>query len=132
MSHDDAYDDSLPIRDAHMAREARFLARGLHQLKIDPQAEVPADFHATVMARARALPQPRPRWQERIGARLTVWAPVFAVGLVLSLGVHVWQGLRTPGPHLPGAHQVVERPLEGLGTAGPVPTYHFQAQLQHT
>ena len=132
MSHDDAYDDSLPIRDAHTANEVRFLARGLHQLAIDPQAEVPADFHATVMAKARALPLPRPRWRERIGARLTVWAPVFAVGLVLSLGVHVWQGLRTLGPRLPGAHQAAERPLEGLGATGPVPTYHFQVQLQHT
>ena len=132
MSHDDAYDDSLPIRDAHTANEVRFLARGLHQLSIDPQAEVPADFHATVMAKAQALPLPRPRWRERIGARLTVWAPVFAVGLVLSLGVHVWQGLRTLGPRLPGAQQAAERPLGGLGAAGPVPTYHFQVQLQHT
>jgi len=52
MSHDGAYDDSLPIHDVHTANEVRFLARGLHQLSIDPQAEVPADFHATVMAKA--------------------------------------------------------------------------------
>ena len=69
MSHDDAYNDIVPIRDAHTANEVRFLARGLQQLSIDPQAEVPADFHATVMAKARALPLPRPRWRERLHDR---------------------------------------------------------------
>jgi hypothetical protein len=34
-------------------------------LAIDPQAEVPADFHATVMAKARARPLPRPRQRAR-------------------------------------------------------------------
>src|SRR5262245_3170505 len=98
MSHNDASDDSLPIRDAHTANEGRCLARGLQQLSIYPQAEVPADFHATVMAKAQALPVPRPRWRERLGTRLTVWAPALAVALVLSLGVHMWQGLRTLAP----------------------------------
>jgi hypothetical protein len=132
MSRDDAYDDSLPIHDAHTADEVQFLVRGLHQLSVDPQAEVPADFHATVMAKAQALPLPRPRWWPRMAARLTVWAPAFAVGLVLSLGIHVWQGIRTSGPRLPGPHQAAEQPLGWLGETGPIPTYQFQVQLQHT
>jgi hypothetical protein len=132
MSHGNPDDDSIPFRDAHMAQEARFLMRGLRQLAIDPQAEVPADFHATVMAKARALPLPRKRLRERLREWLTVWAPVFAVGLLVSLGVHVWQGLRPEGSRPPGVHQGAERPLGDPGTTGPLPTYQFQVRMQHT
>ena len=99
MADHEAYDDGTAFPNAQTADEIRFLVRGLQQLAIDPQAEVPADFHARVLAQARTLPQPRPRLWDRIGLRLTPWVPVLAVGLVLSLGVHVWQGLRAGGAH---------------------------------
>jgi hypothetical protein len=105
--------------------------RGLHQLAIDPHAEVPANFHATVMAKARELPLPRKRLRELLGERLTVWAPVFAVGLVLSLSVHVWQGIRALGTPPPGAQQMAARPLAGSGATDPLSIYQFQAQLPH-
>lgn len=132
MARGNPDDDSIPFRDAHTAQEARFLMRGLRQLAIDPQAEVPADFHATVMAKARALPLPRKRLRERLREWLTVWAPVFAVGLLVSLGVHVWQGLRPEGSRPPGGRQVAGRPLGDPGTTGPLPTYRFQERMQHT
>jgi len=116
------YDDSAAFRDAQTAHEVRFLIRGLRQLAPDPHAEVPADFHATVMTRARVLPLPRPRLWDQTRERLTVWAPALAVALVLSLGVHVWQGLRGLGP----------QPLVGPRVVGPAPIYQFQAQLLPT
>jgi hypothetical protein len=132
MSNHEAYNESTAFRDAQTAHEVQFLMRGLRQLAPDPQAEVPADFHATVMAKARALPLPRtPLWAQT-RAWLTVWAPVFAVGLVLSLGVHVWQGVRALGPHAPGAQQTAARALAGHRAGGSMPIYQFQAQLSHT
>lgn len=125
-------DDRLPIRDEPTAREARFLLRGLRQLAMDPHAEVPADFHATVMAKARALPLPRQRLRERLRERLTVWAPVCAVALLLSLGVQVWQGIRALSPHPAGGRNVPLQPLENRQTAGRLPIYQFQVQLQQT
>jgi hypothetical protein len=132
MSASDEYNESSTSRDAQTAKEVRFLMRGLHQLGIDPHAEVPANFHATVMSRARALPPPRKRLWGPLGERLTGWTPVFAVGLLLSLGVHVWQGLRALAPPPPGSHQVAEGPLAGRRAAGPLPIYQFQARLPHT
>src|SRR5437016_292975 len=99
MADNEEYDESTAFRDAQTAHEVRFLMRGLHQLAVDPHAEVPAHFHATVLAKARELPLPRKQLWEQLGERLTVWAPVFAVGLMLSLGIHVWQGLRALGTH---------------------------------
>jgi hypothetical protein len=131
MSENEAYDNSAAYRDAQTAHEVQFLMRGLRQLAIDPQAEVPADFHATVMAKARALPLPRtPLWAQT-RAWLTVWAPVLAVGLVLSLGVHVWQGIRALGPYLSGAQQTAARALAGHSAGASMPIYQFQAQLPH-
>jgi hypothetical protein len=130
MSNNEAYDESTAFRDGQTAHEVQFLMRGLRQLTPDPHAEVPADFHATVMARARALPLPRkPLWAQT-RAWLTVWAPVLAVGLVLSLGVHVWQGIRALGPHAPGAPQTSA--LAGHSAGAAMPIYRFQAQLPHT
>src|SRR5262245_1400889 len=132
MADNTAYDDSAAFRDAQTAHEVRFLIRGLHQLAPDPHAKVPADFHATVMARARVLPLPRPRLWDQTRERLTVWTPALAVALVLSLGVHVWQGLRRLGPQPPGTLQMAAQPLAGPGVVGPTPIYQFQAQLLPT
>src|SRR5262245_49451673 len=132
MADNTAYDDSAAFRDAQTAHEVRFLIRGLHQLAPDPHAEVPADFHATVMARARALPLPRPRLWDQTRERLAVWAPALAAALVLSLGVHVWQGLRGLGPQPPDTPQMVAQPLAGPSVVGPAPLYQFQAQLLPT
>jgi hypothetical protein len=132
MSENEEYDESTAFRDAQTAHEVQFLMRGLRQLAPDPHAEVPADFHAAVMARARALPLPRkPLWAQT-RAWLTVWAPAFAVGLVLSLGVHVWQGVRALGPHAPGAQQTAARALVGHSAGASMPIYQFQAQLPYT
>jgi hypothetical protein len=131
MSENEAYDDSTAFRDAQTAHEVQFLMRGLRQLAPDPHAEVPADFHAAVMARTRALPLPhKPLWAQT-RAWLTVWAPAFAVGLVLSLGVHVWQGVRALGPQAPGAQQTAGRSLVGHRAGVSMPIYQFQAQLPH-
>jgi hypothetical protein len=131
MSHNDAYDESTSFRNAPTAQEVRFLMQGLHQLAIDPHAEVPAHFHAAVMAKAQQLPLPRKRLWPQVGRRLTVWVPVLAVGLLLSLGVHIWQGLRTVGPQPPGARQEAGKPLESRMAAGSLSIYQFQAQMQH-
>ena len=130
MVHHNDYDESMPIRDARMAQDVRFLRRGLRQLAVDPQAEVPADFHAAVMSRVRAQPLPRKRLQDWVGERLTVWAPVFAIGLLLSLGVHVWQGMRLFWPRLSEIRQTAEMPLGSRGIAGPLPIYQFQRAMQ--
>jgi hypothetical protein len=130
MAHGNADNDHIPLPDAHPAHEVRFLVRGLRQLAIDPHAEVPAEFHGTVMAKAQALPLPRKRRQEQVWERLTAWTPVFAVGLLLSLGVHVWQGIRALGPHPSGTHQRAERLLEEHTASGPLSIYQFQVQLQ--
>src|SRR5262249_3397191 len=129
MADNTEYDDSAAFRDAQIAHEVRFLIRGLYQLAPDPHAKVPADFHATVMARARALPLPRPRLWDQTRERLTVWAPALAVALVLSLGVHVWQGLRGLGPQPPGTLQMAAQPLAAPSVVRPAPIYQFQAQL---
>lgn len=131
MSDNEEYDESTAFRDAQKANEAQFLIRGLHQLAIDPHAEVPTNFHAAVMARARELPLPRKRLWEQLEARFTVWAPVFAVGLVLSLSVHVWQGIRAIGSPPPGTQQTAALPLAGRSAAEPMPIYQFQAQMPH-
>jgi hypothetical protein len=70
MAHDNADDNRIPLSDEPLASEIRFLIRGLRQLAIDPQAEVPADFHAAVMAKARALSLPR-KWQRERVRELT-------------------------------------------------------------
>jgi hypothetical protein len=130
MVHRNDYDESTPIRDARTAQDVRFLMRGLRQMAVDPQAEVPADFHAAVMSRVRAQPLPRKRLQDWVGERLTVWAPVFAIGLLLSLGVHVWQGIRPFWPRQSAMPQTAEMPLGSHGIAGPLPTYQFQRAMQ--
>lgn len=131
MSPKDAHDESTSFSDEATARAVRFLMRGLRQMAIDPRAEVPAHFHAVVMAKAQQLPLPRKRLWDQVGDRFTVWAPVLAVGLLLSLGVHIWQGLRAIGLRPPGAHQVAERALENRLAAGSLSIYQFQAQMQH-
>ena len=131
MADHEAYDESTAFRDAQTTREVRFLMRGLHQLAIDPHVEVPAHFHATVMAKAQELPLPHKPLCAQLGERLTVWAPVLAVSLVLSLGVHVWQGIRALGTLPPGAQQMAARPLVGRSATDPLSIYQFQAQLPH-
>jgi hypothetical protein len=128
----DADDNSPSSHDAHTADEVQFLVRGLQQLAMDPHAEVPAGFHAAVMAKAQALPLPRTPLRTRVRERLTVWAPVLAVGLLLSLGVHVWQGIRALVPKPSDISQTAARSLEDRTTASPVAIYYFQAQMQPT
>ena len=124
MSPSDAYDESPPIQDDR-------IVRGLRQLAIDPHAEVPAEFHAAVMARAQILPPPRKWPWERVQERLTVWAPAFALGLVLSLGVHVWQSLQAIRPHAPDTRQAAEKLIAGRNGLEPLSIYQFQVRLQH-
>jgi hypothetical protein len=131
MANNEEYNESTAFRDAQTAQEVRFLMRGLHQLAIDPHAEVPANFHATVMAKARELPLPRKRLWEQLREQFAVWAPVFAVGLVLSLSVHVWQGIRALETRPPGTQQTAARPLAGRSATDPLSIYQFQAQLPH-
>jgi len=129
---EEEYDESTAFRDGQTAHEVQFLMRGLRQLAPDPHAEVPADFHAAVMAKARALPLPRkPLWAQT-REWLTVWAPVFAVGLVLSLGIHIWQGIRALVLHAPDAQQTAARSLAGHSAGASMPIYQFQAHLPHT
>ena len=74
------------------------VVRGLRQLAIDPNEEVPADFHRQVMDRAAAMPLPRPRrwaWR-RIGGPGWV-LPALATCLMLSLAVNIWLGERLSG-----------------------------------
>jgi hypothetical protein len=131
MPQNDAYDESPSPRDAPTAQEVRLLRQGLHQLAIDPHAEVPAHFHATVMAKARQLPLPRKHLWYQVGERLTVWVPVLAVSLLLSLGVHIWQGVRTIEPQPSAVRQEAERLLADRTAAGSLSIYQFQTQMQH-
>lgn len=102
----DDYDESVPIQDTQAAQEIHVLMRGLQQLALDAEEEIPADFHATVMANVRALPQPRQRggWFARLfPVRSPVWVPALATVCVLSLGLNVWQGIEIlqEAPHGP-------------------------------
>lgn len=107
-------------------RETQVLLRGLQQLGIEPQAEVPEAFHATVLAHARALPRPRRR--TRLRTWRPVWAPVFVVVALVSLGVHVWQGLRAFSPALTGGRLTTLRPLEPPQAEDLWPLYAWQVQ----
>ncbi len=131
MPHQEDPDERLFMSNGPADHEVRFLIRGLQQLAIDPAAETPPDFHATVMSHAQALPPPRPKLGDRLAVSLTVWAPVLAVGLLLSLGVHVWQGFRALGSRPPNARQTGESRVDALRVVRPLPAYQFQAGLPH-
>lgn len=121
-----ADNEATPFPEAHADPALRFLMRGLHQLAVDPHAAVPEDFHAAVLTRARQLPVPHPRLRAWLRARLTIWAPVLAVGLLVSLGGHVWQGFRALSSPVARVSQVTAPRRES-----PWPLAHFQEQLQH-
>jgi len=132
MVHHDASNDTPPFRDTQTVDEVRFLIQGLRQLAIDPHAEVPAHFRVAILDKARQLPPPRPRPWDWLGTRLTVWTPVFAVGLLLSLGVHLWQGLQPISSRPPAVRQTAEQRLEQGSRTGLLSPDQWHIPLHHT
>lgn len=117
MQPNDAEDDAArPHSNAASQRDAHLLIHGLRQLAVDTDTEMSPDLHARLMARVQALPPLRQPFWRRWQSWGTQWAPVLAVGLLLSLGGNLWWGI-----------QETRTPVSVM--ALPLRTWQFQQQL---
>lgn len=95
-----------------------------------PMGQAPPDLRAKV--RARIAQQQARRgvlaWVPRVAP--PAWAAALAMGLVLSVGLNAWWGIRGFWLRPSGDHQVADTLPGDLGPAGRLRTYRFQVGMQ--
>jgi hypothetical protein len=94
-----------------------------------PVGQVPPYLQAKVRARI-AQEQARPKgfaWMPRLAT--PAWATALAVALLLSLGGHVWWGIRAFSSHPPGTRQTASTVPDNRSVTGRLSTYRFQVEM---
>jgi hypothetical protein len=109
--------------------EAQEIIRLLQAMQSQQGASAPADFRAKVLHKVEERRAQRWGFAWLTGLLTPAWAPVVALGFLVSLGGNLWLGARLWQPRNLGNQQAGQT-QPGSTDLGPVHAYAFQAGLR--